>query len=669
MSDPIERFKAVFFEEGAEAIDAIENNLLSIDGGPVDPETINDIFRAAHSLKGGSATFGMTALTEFTHVMETLLDKVRSGSQSLSQPIVDCLFSSLDILRNLISHYQFSDAIDQSKMLAVRNELEALLGGGSAAPTPANANEQVAGHKQWQISFVPHANLMHTGNDPLKFIEELEELGSIEVICHYDKVPDISELNPLDLNLSWEIKLQAEKPVEAEQISDIFMWVEDECDLTLTPITHKTTDNTEATETRSTPAQSVSGTSSSAEVAKAAEPAAAQKGRKSQSIRVDLDKIDSLINLLGELVITQSMLSIFNDEEKYPQFERLSEGLSQLERHTRDLQDGVMRIRMLPISFCFSRFPRMVRDLGKQLNKSLRVDIIGESTEVDKTVIEELTDPLVHLVRNSVDHGIEPPDVRLAKGKPAEGTITLKAFHQVGNIIIEINDDGAGLNTEKIHAKAIKSGIIHENSQLSEQEINELIFAPGFSTAEQVTDLSGRGVGMDVVKRNIQSLGGTIEVRSQKDKGSSFHIRLPLTLAILDGQLVKVAGETYIIPLLSIIESIQLSDKDINKVGRRGVTFKWRGKFIPILDLAAVFSCPERQAGEQDKRLVVVVESDNQQYGIHVDELTSHQQVVVKSLEANYGKVSELSGATILGDGSVALIIDVSALSARIRVH
>lgn len=713
----MERFKAVFFEEGAEAIDAIENNLLGMDSTEeVDSETINDIFRAAHSLKGGSATFGMLALTEFTHVMETLLDKIRAGEMSLTQDIVDCLFSSLDILRNLVAHYQFEDEINQNQMILVRNELESLLTGDhqtdlapaaevlalksaeegaaedSAEDSSAQQTEsQSASGNVWTIKFAPHSNIMDNGNDPLRFIEELTEFGELEVQCDASKLPDFDSLEPTSMHLSWDITLKANKPIVESDITDVFMWVEDECDLTITNTggasvsadSGQESSSPEAAEPEAeTPVASVEAPVAAAApepqapapvAAAAKESKGANKGgnkqRNTQSIRVDLDKIDSLINLIGELVITQSMLSVFGDEEKYPQFERLSQGLGQLERHTRDLQEGVMRVRMLPISFCFSRFPRMVRDLGKKLDKDLAVEIIGETTEVDKTVIEELTDPMVHLVRNSVDHGIEMPEERIAKGKPATGTISLEAYHQVGNIIIEISDDGAGLNTERIRNKAISSGIISEQANLTEQEIHELIFAPGFSTADSVTDLSGRGVGMDVVKRNIQSLGGIVDVRSVTGEGTTFTIRLPLTLAILDGQLVKVGDETYIIPILAVIESIQLDPSSINRVGDMGVTFKWRGDYIPIIHLSKVFGCPPAKVKKPNHGLVVVVESDNQRFGIYVDELTSQQQVVVKSLEANYTKVEDLSGATILGDGSVALIIDVASLLNRIRIH
>lgn len=687
MSDPLAQFRAVFFDESAEAIDAIERNLLDVDdASEMDSETINDIFRSAHSLKGGSATFGMASLTDFTHVMETLLDKVRAGQLGLSQEILDCLFSSLDVLRNLVAHYQFDDEINQQSMKQVKAELERLLVSGAStagetAPEviPAAATDDGTG-TEWLIEFAPDKTIMMTGNDPLRYIDELSELGEIEVTCKTGAIPHFEEVEPTHIYCLWQIKLTAEKPISEEDLKDVFLWIEDEAEFSFTRVGNSQSKPAEQEPAAASPTTGTAAPDIAAEVisppvaaapvenAPAAAPAAKAK-RSSQSIRVDLEKIDSLINLLGELVITQSMLSIYGDEEKYPQFERLSEGLSQLERHTRDLQEGVMRIRMLPIDFCFSRFPRMVRDLAKKLDKSIAVEIIGEHTEVDKTVIEELNDPLVHLVRNSVDHGLEERQVRIANGKPETGTVTLKAFHQVGNIIIEIADDGAGLNTERIKAKAIEKGVIKSNANLTEQAIHELIFAPGFSTADAVTDLSGRGVGMDVVKRNIRSLGGTIDVRSVANEGTTFTIRLPLTLAILDGQLLKVGSETYIIPMLSIIESIQLKRADINKVGKRDVSFKWRGSFIPILNLAEIFGSPVDQEKLIESGLVVVVESDNKHCGILVSELNNHQQVVVKSLEANYAKVEGLSGATILGDGSVALIIDVGALISRVRMH
>ncbi|MCC2616036.1 chemotaxis protein CheA [Aestuariibacter halophilus] len=670
MTDPMERFRNVFFEESAEAIDAIEQHLLSIALPNVDNEVIHDIFRSAHSLKGGSATFGMTRLAEFTHVMETLLDSLRNGERSMDQDIVDCLFSCLDTLRSLVSHYQYGDEIDGQKVDSVRHTLEGLLS-SSAATAPAQAASAIDEDSslQWQITFIPERDVLKTGNEPLRYIEELAELGTITVEVNTNAIPSLSELEPTALHLQWHITLDASAPVARQDLADVFMWLEDEAELIFTPLT-PAIPSVAPVSPLPAPAEAPAApaTAQNEATASATTPAKETPKRTQQSIRVDLAKIDSLINLLGELVITQSMLSTFSDLDQYPELQRLQQGLGQLERHTRDLQDGVMQIRMLPIDFCFSRFPRMVRDICKSLGKEIRVDIVGETTEVDKTVIEELTDPLVHLVRNSIDHGIERPDVREENGKPRTGVLTLKAFHQVGNIVIEVSDDGAGLNADKLRKKAIEKGLISASSVLNEQAVHELIFAPGFSTAEQVTDLSGRGVGMDVVKRNIQGLGGHIDVRSTLGKGTTFSIRLPLTLSILDGQLVKVHGETYVIPMLSIIESIQVPQDKINQVEGKDVSFKWRGEFIPVLDLAKTFHCPRESSFEGDP-LIVVVESDNRQCGLMVDELANHQQVVVKSLEANYKRVDELSGATILGDGTVALILDVGALIQRVKVH
>ncbi|WP_026375382.1 chemotaxis protein CheA [Aestuariibacter salexigens] len=681
MTDPMERFRQVFFDESAEALDTIEQHLLALHLPDVDDEVINDIFRSAHSLKGGSATFGMSALADFTHVMETLLDMVRAGTRSMDQAVVDCLFECLDCLRNLVNHYQFDEAVNAQQIEAVKAKLQFLI--DDVASGDGQQSEQLAETgadqgKHWQIAFVPSPQLLLSGNEPLRYLDELSELGDLEVTCNTERVPELNDLSALDLHIEWQIDLSANDIISKEDLSEIFLWIEDDAELTFTCKDASSSSSNQQTDAPTPDVSKKASTapSPSSEEATAAPspssataPAQANKQRATQSIRVELKKIDGLINLLGELVITQSMLSTFKDLERFPQLQRLQEGLGQLERHTRDLQEGVMQIRMLPIDFCFSRFPRMVRDLCIQLGKEIDVEIIGETTEVDKTVIEELTDPLVHLVRNSIDHGIELPAKREENGKPRQGKLTLKAFHQVGNIIIEVGDDGQGLPVEKIRQKAIEKGVIKGSERLSEQAIKELIFAPGFSTAESVTDLSGRGVGMDVVRRNIQALGGQIEVRSEEGQGTTFSIRLPLTLAILDGQLISVAGETYVIPMLAIIESIQISSSAINRVGKQNVSFKWRDQFIPLLNLAETFGCHNSGEPLPDTLLVVVVESDKQQYGLIVDELSNHQQVVVKSLEANYIKVDELSGATILGDGSVALILDVGALTQRLKVH
>jgi two-component system chemotaxis sensor kinase CheA len=383
---------------------------------------------------------------------------------------------------------------------------------------------------------------------------------------------------------------------------------------------------------------------------------------ESTSIRVSIDKVDSLINMVGELVITQAMLTQLGDNEiTESKLVALQEGLAQLAHNTRDLQESVMRIRMLPISFIFSRFPRLVRDTSVKLGKEVELKVLGEHTELDKTVMEKISDPMVHLVRNSLDHGIEMPNQRIDAGKEPQGTVTLNAFHQGGNIIIEIMDDGAGLNTQKIKQKAIQNGVINEFDELTDDEINELIFMPGFSTADEVSDMSGRGVGMDVVRRNIQSLNGSIEVTSEQGCGSTFTIRLPLTLAILDGQLVTVGAHTYIIPLISIVESLQIDLKLVNCVGGGLDVLRLRDEYIPILRLHQIFN-HSGAIEDLDKGLLVIVESDNQKVGLLVDDLLAQQQVVIKSLEANYQKVEGVSGATILGDGLVSLIIDITGI-------
>lgn len=401
--------------------------------------------------------------------------------------------------------------------------------------------------------------------------------------------------------------------------------------------------------------------------------ASTSSGTGETSIRVSIDKVDELINTVGELVITQSMLGQFGEVENLTNdhLEKLRDGLVQLERNTREIQESVMRIRMLPISFAFQRFPRLVHDLSSQLNKKVELKMSGEQTELDKTVMEKVGDPLVHLVRNSMDHGIESPDKRIAAGKPETGIVHLNAYHQGGNIVIEISDDGGGLNTEKILAKAKSSGLVNNEDSLTEEQVHDLVFQPGFSTADQVSDVSGRGVGMDVVRRNIRSLGGTVDVRSKEGEGSTFTIRLPLTLAILDGQLISVGKEIYIVPLVSIVESVQVNKDKVNVISGRGEVYKLRDDYIPIVRLHHVFGL-QADSTTLDKGLLVVVEAEGKKVAMFVDDLLAQQQVVIKSLETNYKKVEGLSGATILGDGTVALILDVVGLfdlSKKIATH
>ena len=545
---------------------------------------------------------------------------------------------------------------------------------------------------------------------------ELKELAgdsTFTVTPELDRLPDFTAMHPELCYLSWTILIHAE--LEIGDMEEVFEWVVDDCEIRYKKfavselnamgagaetaldqesyseevaavesepkaiVEHTTTGpvDTDSAQLDTAPEPTVGkveekpqavekpkATESPKAATKAPAKSTAQKSGENTSIRVSIDKIDSLINMVGELVITQSMLGQLGQEFDMSRLQRLQEGLGQLEQNTRELQESVMKIRMLPISFTFSRFPRLVRDLGKQLGKQVDLVMLGENTELDKTVMEKIGDPLVHLVRNSLDHGLESPAERVESGKSENGTITLNAFHQGGNIVIEVKDDGAGLNKERIRNKAIENGLISDEEFLSDDQVYDLIFQPGFSTADVVSDVSGRGVGMDVVRRNIAELNGSIEVSSKAGQGSVFTIRLPLTLAILDGQLVRVGEEIYIFPLVSIVESIQLEQQMLNNITGSQYVMQLRNDYIPIVQLHDVFDIqPEHK--ELDGSMLVVVEGDNEKIGVVVDELLGQQQVVIKSLEQNYQKVDSISGATILGDGTVALIVDISGISKK----
>lgn len=678
MSIDMAQFHQVFFEESFEGLDIMENGLLNMNPGEVDPEEINSIFRAAHSIKGGSGTFGFTSVSDFTHIMETLLDEMRDGRRDVTPDAINVLLASVDVLRDMLTAAQDGGEADEARVAASKKELERLLSGGAAESGGDNpAAESAAAVAMetlepigWKIVFRPHQHLLRTGNDPLRIIRELSDFGELDVNCDISALPSFAELEPEDSYLSWEIRLHA--PVEKSQIDEVFEWVEDDCDFAIVPIlpdasaavavdAPSSTVAPESNEAANTPAPAAV-SKPAAKSAKKEQASAKSSSGGASSIRVDTAKIDSLINMVGELVITQSMLGMLGEDFTMDKLARLREGLGTLERHTRELQESVMQIRMLPISFTFSRFPRLVHDLSLKLDKQIELKMSGENTEVDKTVIEKIGDPLVHLVRNSVDHGIEMPADRLAAGKPEVGTVHLAAEHRGGNIVISITDDGKGLARDKILAKAIDRGLVKEDDNLSDKQIYELIFQPGFSTADQVSDVSGRGVGMDVVRRNINELGGAIEIESEVGKGSTITIRLPLTLAILDGQTISVGQETYIVPLVSIIESIQVKQDMLNLVAGKGETFKLRDEYLPIVRMHEVFGIDNPRTTDVQEGIVVVVEASGRKCGLFVDDLLGQQQVVIKSLEANYGKVDGISGATILGDGSVALIIDIPGL-------
>lgn len=677
MSIDLSQFHQVFFEESLEGLETMESSLLDLDCGSVDSETINAIFRAAHSIKGSSSTFGFTAVAEFTHVLETLLDQVRQGTRKLTPDHVDLLLQSVDCLRGMLTALQSGTALDVAQSHALIERFNDILsdktvqssgdtaGAASAEMATQGKPAGVQAAMTWNIRFIPDANILRTGNEPVRMFRELAELGPMKVTALLDKLPDLEQLNPEHCYLGWDIELVT--PESRQKIAEIFEWVADESDLTITeqvpadtPVSLGMTEPGSASVPESVAIADRIETKPTRTVVRQAEsPGEQTKTVESTSIRVSIEKIDTLVNLVGELVITQSMLGQLGNEFDMSKLLRLQEGLAQLEHNTRELQENVMRIRMLPISFTFSRFPRMIRDLSRQLGKKVELKMSGEQTELDKTVLEKIGDPLVHLVRNALDHGLETPEQRKAAGKLETGLIMLHAYHQGGNIIIEIRDDGRGLNREKIRAKAIANKLIGENDPLTDDQIQDLIFQPGFSTAEQVTDVSGRGVGMDVVRRNINELNGSIDVRSVEGEGSTFTIRLPLTLAILDGQLVQVGEQIFIIPLVSIVESLQPRLSLVNRVAGGCDVFRLRNEYIPIIQLSDIFSITPRNP-QLEKSLLVVVETGTSKVALVVDELLGQQQVVIKSMETNYQKVPGVSGATILGDGTVSLILDIT---------
>ncbi|MGY8563107.1 chemotaxis protein CheA [Paracidovorax citrulli] len=655
MSMDLQRFHATFFEESREGLDAMEAGLLALESGQQDPEIINSVFRAAHSIKGGAGTFGFDAIAALTHVLETLLDELRAGKRALEATAVDAMLSSVDVLRALLREAEHGQPADPQAVSAIKARLEAVLSGQAAATAAPAAAKVDDTPEAWQIGFVPAPSLFMSGNDPLRIIRELEHLGSLQVAARMERLPGFDQLDPLEAHLAWDLGLVGKVP--RSKIEDTFAWVVDDCELDIRPAAPPSL----ATSAPAAAPAAVAAPVTTAPAAASA-PAAAQEAES--SIRVAVEKVDALINLVGELVITQAMLKQVSNALDPVHAEQLFAGLDLLERNTRDLQEAVIGVRMLPVDAVFRRFPRLVRDLSSRLGKQVRLRTIGEGTELDKGLIEKIADPLVHLVRNSIDHGLEMPDVRRDAGKDETGTITLAASHQGGHIVIEVSDDGRGLNRDKILAKAHERGLAVPDNP-TDAQVWDLIFQPGFSTADAVTDLSGRGVGMDVVRRNIQALGGEVQLESRTGNGTRVLIRLPLTLAILDGMTVSVAGETLILPLAYVLEALQPQAEDVRSMAGEGRVLRVRGEYLPILSLSEYYGYGRRAS---DDSLVVVVEGDGQKIALEVDELVGQQQVVVKNIENNYRRIGGVSGATILGDGRVALIVDIGGLVRSLRV-
>lgn len=702
MSIDMSQFYQVFFEESAEHLANMESLLLALDLDNPDPDQLNAIFRAAHSIKGGSGTFGFSDVTEVTHVLETLLDRIRKHEIKITSAMVDAFLQAGDVLHTLLDAHQNGGEPDVEGAAAIKARLEQLTrdptGKGEvsvAGASPVAAAEPKATPATQQtiyaIEFVRTKKAFATRAQLDGLLEDIANLGKVEnqkvgkdkvslTLTTFSAEAELRDifaffLEPEQLSISVQGSVEASAPaddgygffVEPEQLQASVedaqgygFFVEPEQIKAeaenaqgygfFTEVTPPAP-SAEAAANPAAPVETVAGETPQRRATDRA---------PDTSIRVSIEKVDQLINLVGELVITQAMLAETASKMDPVLHERLINGLAQLERNTRDLQESVMSVRMMPINFVFSRYPRVVRDLAAKLDKKVQLKMVGEGTELDKGLIEKISDPLTHLVRNSLDHGIEQPEEREAKGKDPTGTITLRAAHQGGNIVIEVADDGAGLNRDRILAKAKEKGIpISENAP--DSDVWQLIFAPGFSTAAVVTDVSGRGVGMDVVKKNIEGIGGRVELSSKAGEGSTVTIRLPLTLAILDGLSIAVGDQIYIVPLSFISESLQPKDEEIKEISGQGKVVHVRGEYVPMIALHEVFNIPTKIVDPADG-ILVLLESEGKKVALFVDELLGQHQVVIKSLETNYRKVGGISGATIMGDGRVALIMDVTAL-------
>ena len=687
----LSQFYQVFFEEAGENLDRMEQQLLEIDIETADDETLNSIFRCAHSVKGGAATFGFSDVAELTHQMETLLDKLRRHELEPSAMMVDVLLQAGDALKAQLARHQNGGEGDSVDTRALVDGIRAMSAGkaSSANLVAATASESaLAPAAVCAIAAPAPAVAAPAGNT--RHLELL--VGPLDLPAHADnlvdlfkEIVDLGTIEPLAGGQSADgmRRLKVVTTSSDEDLLDLFSFHVARENVKLLPLTadygfHSGAPGApavlepdpdygffESAPGAPTLAVTASGSAVAASKANSKAAAAAPAAAEAATLRVSVDKVDQLINLVGELVITQAMLAQNSAKMDPALYQQLAKGLADLNRNTRDLQESVMSIRMIPMSVVYSRFPRMLRDLAAKLGKKVDFITQGEATELDKGLVEKITDPLTHLVRNSCDHGIELPAERLAKGKPEIGTLTLAASHQGGSIVIEVRDDGKGLNRDMLLQKAREKGLDAPDS-MTDAEVWSLIFAPGFSTAEIVTDVSGRGVGMDVVKKNITALGGTVEIDSAEGFGMSVKVRLPLTLAIMDGMSVDVGGECYILPLASVVESFQVRADTIRTIGGSGQVVQVRDEYLPVVELKRVFNIP-RVDPDTGSAVMVVVEAEGHRAALLVDELLGQQQVVVKNLESNYRRVSDVSGATIMGDGRVALILDVGSLARRAR--
>jgi len=679
----MEAIKQTYFQECDELLLAMEEGLIAMENGEADSETINAVFRAVHSIKGGGGAFGFEVLVGFAHVFETAMDHVRSGKLAPSPDVVKVLLRAGDKLSDHVTVARNgSGAVDDGEVKSELNRLsdaedDEMSGDAApadfeglafsplqieigdddpfAVPPPAPA---------WRIRFAPHAALYAKANEPFLLLRELSLLGAVEVEADLSGLPDLASVETDQAYFSWNILLK--DCTDRSQIEEVFEFVSGDCDLEITEelpaapmpqiVIEDEEDDPVAVAVVETAAEEKKQTAAAGPVVEAVK----------QTIRVDLDKVDRLVNLVGELVITQAMLSQ-RISECTQQGSTSAAAMGELEHLVRELQEAVMAIRTQPVKSVFQRMPRLVRETAAQTGKEVRLVLEGEATEVDKTVIERLGEPLTHMIRNAIDHGLETPEDRMAAGKPAEGTVKLSAEHRGGRIVIEVSDDGRGINRAKVRQKAVERGLIAANANLSDEEIDNLIFLPGFSTANQVSNISGRGVGLDVVRRNIVDLGGRITIGSNAGKGSKFSLTLQLTLAVLDGMIVAVKNQTFVLPLSHIIESLLPKASDVKKFGSHGLLLNVRGVYVPLVSVGGLLGVPGA-AYDPASSVVILVESEGVgRMALAVDAIVGQRQVVIKSFESNFGHIDGIAAATILGDGRVALILDIDGLVAGCR--
>ncbi len=690
--DPMEAIKLTYFQECEELLLAMEEGLLAMESGDADSEVINAVFRAVHSIKGSGGAFGFEPLVAFAHVLETVLDLVRSGKLPPGPDIMKVLLRAGDVLADHVNAARTGVPLAAAHDSEIMADLSTLAGEDAGAPAPAEfeglefvpmqidigspvemaLSPLPALAAGWRVRFVPNASLYAKANEPYLLIRELQTLGPIEVKADLSQLPDLFTVEPDQAYIGWDIVLKTD--VDRSSIEDVFEFVVGDCELDIQPVSAEQEEPAALEETLAEvmpqpngPAvHSIAAVQPNTEKGTVATAAATENSAK-QTIRVDLDKVDRLVNLVGELVITQAMLSQRAAESGLNHSSLIGHGLGELEHLLRELQEGVMAIRTQPVKSVFQRMPRLVRELAAQTNKEVRLVVEGEATEVDKTVIERLGEPLTHMIRNAVDHGLETADDRQAAGKPAEGVVKLSAEHRGGRIVIEVSDDGRGIDRERVRSKAIEKGLVAPNAVLSDEEVDNLIFVPGFTTANQVSNISGRGVGMDVVRRNIVELGGRIVISSTPRKGSRFSLTLPLTLAVLDGMVVAVGDQTFVLPLSHIVESLRPKPQDIKPFGRNRQLLNIRNAYVPLVKVGELLGV-SGAIDDPAEGVVILVESEGTgRLALAVDTILGQRQVVIKSFEANYEHIEGIAAATILGDGRVALILDVDGLVSRCR--